>query len=254
SPTASSRAARACGSCARASSSGTARSSRSSGSRTTRARWRPASSAASGSPTSKTSSRATSSRPMSSRRSPVPGADPSVRGSPDSRACAAGILHRHQLTRCREPSARDVVVDRLELAGAHEIRLVPDPGLTGPVREPCVPAPLLEMRVRVVRELLERIERAPVLDRDEPCGLLVQETLLRVCAKELHHLAEVPERAQRLHQAPWLVDARSDDEDDEVTLDGRGVTSRHVLGHATPLGARSAWCDLTRPGRHNRAM
>ena len=56
-------------SCARARSSGRARSPRCGASRTTSARCRPASSAASASPTSRTSSRATSSRPTRSGRS-----------------------------------------------------------------------------------------------------------------------------------------------------------------------------------------
>ena len=70
SPTASSPAARRSASCGRARSSGRARSPRCGASRTTSARWRPASSAASACPTSRTSSPATSSRPTSSRRSP----------------------------------------------------------------------------------------------------------------------------------------------------------------------------------------
>ena len=64
--------ARRCASCATARSSGRARSPRCGGSRTTSRGARPASSAASGCPTSRTSSRATSSRPSRSARSPVP--------------------------------------------------------------------------------------------------------------------------------------------------------------------------------------
>ena len=89
------------------------------------------------------------------------------------RAVSNRILAWHQRTGFAEAAWRHAAVDRLVLAGADAIRLVPDADIAARLAHPLVEIhPSRQMiAVRVARVGFERLERPPVLD-DGEAGLL----------------------------------------------------------------------------------
>ena len=154
---------------------------------------------------------------------------------------------RHEVADRAEPDPRHVGVDRLVLAGAHAVGLVPDPDVAGRADAPVELAPDGQvLGLRVARVALEVLERAPVLHERRARGpqalRRAQEARPGIGLQLLDHPRHRAERPHPVAHLPRLVDAHPDE---------RRRRSRPPCGRRGDPCAL-AWADPNRGRRRAR--